>query len=207
MQCIGIKSDVFRPAAINAPGNLIGTPEVPFEHQLTTACDQNGVHVGSARESLGHSAQRVAVDELIIIDGGDGPAVVSRDRETAAVGRIRVHRQRRERRQRSSPEKLNKLAPSHAILSRSHVLRAPNVSDDLANGIADAETSLTKVNNGSDEPSASASRKARGDELGSGLGLGRAKIHTPKVKKGQPVAGVKRPSGKKVPGADSVAGP
>src|SRR6267143_346198 len=84
MQCIGIKGDVSHPAAIN----LVGTPEVPLEHQLATACDQNGVDVSSARsrEPISHPAQRTAVDELILIDGGDGPAVVSRDRNTAAVG-------------------------------------------------------------------------------------------------------------------------
>ena len=107
MQRIGIKGDVFHPAAVDAAGNLVGTPEVPLEHQLATACDQHGVHVGSARsrEPISHPAQRSAVDELILIDGGDGPAVVSRDRNTAAVGRVRVHRQRGERCQRSSTEK------------------------------------------------------------------------------------------------------
>src|SRR5713226_3178177 len=95
MQCISIKGDVFHPTAVNAAGNLVGTPEVPLEDQLTTAYDQNGMYIGIARggEPISHPAQRAAVDELILIDGGDGPAVVSRDRNTAAVGRVRVHRQ------------------------------------------------------------------------------------------------------------------
>ena len=46
-----------------------------------------------------------------------GNLIGTSDRKTAAVGRARVHRQRCEWRQRSSPEKRNKLAPSHAILS------------------------------------------------------------------------------------------
>src|SRR6266404_1936619 len=96
MQCIGIKGDVFHPSAVNAAGNLVGTPEVPLEHQLATTGDQRGMYIGIARggEPISHPAQRTAVDELILIDGGDGPAVVSRDRNTAAVGRVRVHRQR-----------------------------------------------------------------------------------------------------------------
>jgi hypothetical protein len=36
---------------------------------------------------------------------GEGPAVVSRDRNTRAVGQVRVNRQRGERYQRSSAEK------------------------------------------------------------------------------------------------------
>src|SRR6266852_1353381 len=107
MQCISIKGDVSHPAAVKAAGNLVGTPEVPLEHQLATACDPHGMYIGIARggEPISHPAQRSAVDELILIDGGDGPAVVSRDRNTTAVGRVRVHRQRGERCQRSSTEK------------------------------------------------------------------------------------------------------
>ena len=107
MQCIGIKGDVFHPAAVNAAGYLVGTPEVPLEHQLAVTADQHGMYVGIARgrEPINHPAQRRAVDKLIRVDGGDGPAVVSRDRDTAAISRVRVHRQRGERCQRSSPEK------------------------------------------------------------------------------------------------------
>src|SRR4029077_9810021 len=117
MQCIGIKGDVFHPTAVNAAGNLVGTPEVPLEHQLATTSDQHGMYVGIARggEPISHPAQRSAIDELIL--RGDEPAVVSRDRNTAAVGRVRVYRQRGERCQRSSAEKRNKPAPSHSILS------------------------------------------------------------------------------------------
>ena len=106
MHRIGIKGEVFHPAAVDAAGNLVGTPEVPLEHQLAAACDQNGMHVGSpCHEPISHPAQRSAVDELVLIDGGDGPAVVSCDRNTATVGRVRVYRQRGERCQRSSTEK------------------------------------------------------------------------------------------------------
>src|SRR5712691_5392590 len=103
MQCISIKGDVFHPTAVHAAGKLVGTPEVPLEDQLTTAYDQNGMYIGIARggEPISHPAQRAAVDELILINGGDGPAVVSRDRNTAAVERVR---QRGERCQRSSTE-------------------------------------------------------------------------------------------------------
>lgn len=102
MQRIGIKGDVSHPTGVN----LIGPIEVPLERQLATACDENGVHVSSARsEPISHPAQRTAVDELILIDGGDGPAVISRNRNTAAVGRLRVRTQPSERCQRSSTEK------------------------------------------------------------------------------------------------------
>jgi hypothetical protein len=102
MQCIGVKGDAFHPTAID----LVGTLEVPLEHQLATACDQNGVHIGArSHKPIGHPTQRIAIDELVVIDGGDGPAVVSRDRNTAVAGRVRVYRQRRERCQRSSTEK------------------------------------------------------------------------------------------------------
>src|SRR5262245_8724073 len=167
MRCIGIKGDVFHSAAVNAAGNLIETPEVPFKHQLTTACDQNGVHVSSAREPISHPAQCVAIDELIIVEGGDGPAVVSRSRKTAAVGRLRVHRQRRAWRQRSSPDQRNKLAPSHAILFGSHVLRAPNVSD--------APTSLSKARG----PNSTAHRTVAYVSLGSPMRCSGTQRHTP----------------------------
>src|SRR6266481_133738 len=96
MQCISIKGDVFHPTAVNAAGNLVGTPEVPLEDQLTTAYDQNGMYIGIARggEPISHPAQRAAVDELVLIDGGDGPAVVSRDRNTASVERVLLLRHR-----------------------------------------------------------------------------------------------------------------
>src|SRR3982074_1631291 len=102
MQRISIKGDVSYPTAVN----LIGTPEVPLEHQLATTGDQYGMYIGIARggEPISHPAQRTAVDELILIDGGDGPAIVSRDPNTTAVGQVRVHRQRGERCQRSSTE-------------------------------------------------------------------------------------------------------
>jgi hypothetical protein len=87
--------------------DLVGTPEVPLERQLAAACDQHGMDIGIARgsEPIRDPAQRATVDEFILIDGGDGPAVVSRERNTAAVGRVRVHGQRGERCQRSSTEK------------------------------------------------------------------------------------------------------
>jgi hypothetical protein len=61
--------------------------------------DQHGMYIGITRirEPISHPAQRTAVDELILIEGSDGPAVVSRDRNTAAIGQIRMHRQRRVR--------------------------------------------------------------------------------------------------------------
>jgi hypothetical protein len=117
VQRIGDEGDIDNPAAVDAAGNLVGTPEVPLEHQLAAARDQNRVHVSGAREPISHPAQRVAIDELIVIDGGERPAVVSRDRNTAALRRIRVHRQGCEWCQRSSPEKRNKPAPSHAVLA------------------------------------------------------------------------------------------
>jgi hypothetical protein len=64
------------------------------------------MHVGArSREAIGHPAQRIAVDELVLVAGDDGPAVVSRDRNSAAVGQVRVHRKRGEWCQPSSPEK------------------------------------------------------------------------------------------------------
>src|SRR5215469_5533618 len=119
MQRVGIERDVFHSAAVDAARNLVGTREIPFEQQLAAACDQNRVHVGSAREPISHPTHCVAVDEVTVVDGADGPAVVSRDRKTAAV---RLHGQSSERRQRSSAEKRNKLAPSHSILYRLRLL-------------------------------------------------------------------------------------
>ena len=90
----------------NSPAvNLVGTAEVPLEHQLAYACDQDGMHVARSRELIGHPARPTAIGELVFIDGGHGPAVVTRDRNTTAAGRVRVHRQRGERCQRRSPEK------------------------------------------------------------------------------------------------------
>jgi hypothetical protein len=62
-------------------------------------------HATGSREPISHPAQRIAVDELVLIDGGDGPAVVSRDRNTAAIGLVPVHTRRGEWRQRGAPEK------------------------------------------------------------------------------------------------------
>src|SRR5215469_233096 len=101
MRRIGIESDVSDRTAVN----LIGTFEVLLEHQLATACHQNGVHVSSAREPIGHPAQCITIDELIFTDGGYGPSVVSRHRNAAAVGWVCVHAQSGERCQRSSTEK------------------------------------------------------------------------------------------------------
>src|SRR6476659_10185960 len=145
MRRIGIKDEVIHAPprnSENAAGNLIGAPEVPFEHKLATACDQNRVHVSSVREPISHPAQRVAVDELIVIDGSDGPTVVSRDRKTAAVGRVRVNRQRCEWRQRSSPDKRNKLAPPHAILSSTPSRGAQKYLIILSGAIAKAQTRI-----------------------------------------------------------------
>src|SRR5262245_4021472 len=57
MQCIGIKGDVFHPAAANAPGKLIGTPEVPFEppRATRTACT---LAVLESRSAIWHNASR-----------------------------------------------------------------------------------------------------------------------------------------------------
>src|SRR5262245_52316500 len=133
MQRIGIKGDVFHPPAENAAGNLVGTPEVPFEHQLATACDQNRVHVGSAREPISHPAQRVAVDEFVVIDGGDGPAVVSRDRRPQPPGGSAYTGNAVSGASAAPPKSAmnwRRLMRSY----RSHVLRAPNISDDPSNG-------------------------------------------------------------------------
>jgi hypothetical protein len=41
VQCTGVEGDAFHPATVD----LVGTLEVPFEHQLAAAGNQNGVHV------------------------------------------------------------------------------------------------------------------------------------------------------------------
>ena len=73
---------------------------------LDLTVDQNLLY-HSALHGLSHrdAAQRIAVDELVLIDGGDGPTVVSGDRNAAAVGLVPINTRRGERRQRSSPEK------------------------------------------------------------------------------------------------------
>jgi hypothetical protein len=46
------------------------------------------VYIGARRhEPVGHPAQRFAIDELVVIDRGDGPAASSRDRNTAVAER------------------------------------------------------------------------------------------------------------------------
>jgi hypothetical protein len=71
----------------------------------------------AGREPIGHPAQRSAVGELVLIERDDGPAVVSHRRNAAAVERLRVRQRPGERRQCSSPEERNKLAPFHSILA------------------------------------------------------------------------------------------
>src|SRR6478735_4379670 len=95
MQRIGIEADVFHPAAVKAAWNLVGSLEISLEHQPATASDQHGVYLGVARggEPVSHPAQCSAVDQLVLTSGGDAPAVVPRDRNSAAVGRVRIHRQ------------------------------------------------------------------------------------------------------------------
>jgi len=87
--------------------DFVGACEVALEHQLATVRNQHGMNIGIARgrESISHPAQRSAFDAPVLIDGGDGPAVVSHNRSAAAVGRVREHRQRGERCQGSSTEK------------------------------------------------------------------------------------------------------
>jgi hypothetical protein len=63
------------------------------------------IGIARIREPVSHPAQRTTVDEPILIEGSDGPAVVSRDRNITTVRQVRVHRQPGERRQRSSTEK------------------------------------------------------------------------------------------------------
>lgn len=116
MQCIGIEADVFYPAAVNAAGNLVVTPEVALEHQPAAAHDQNGMHIGRAREAISHPAQRIAVDQPVLVGGGDGPTVVARDRDTAAAGQVGAHRRPGERRQRGATEKGQERASFHAVL-------------------------------------------------------------------------------------------
>src|SRR6185437_13105142 len=106
MQRIGIEGDVLHATAVDAAGYLVGTPEVPLEHQPATAGDQHRMYIGSARgDPIGHPAQRIAVDELVLVDGGDGPAVISCGWNTAAAGRVRVYPQCGEWCQRSPAEK------------------------------------------------------------------------------------------------------
>src|SRR6185369_4334628 len=77
------------------------------------------MYIGFARgsEPVSHPAQRRAVDESIVPGGGDGPAVVPREGNTAAVRRLRARRRRGKRRQRRATEQRNELAPFHSILS------------------------------------------------------------------------------------------
>jgi hypothetical protein len=83
-----------------------------------------------SHEPISHPAQRGTAEELVLLAGGYWPAIVSRYRNAAAVGRVRARLQRRERRQRGSPEKRNKLAPFHSSLSFTTFARS-NISDDL----------------------------------------------------------------------------
>jgi len=102
---IGIKSNVFQPVAEKAAGDLVVAPEVALEHQLAAPCEQDGVHVGAAREPIGHPAQSVAVDELVLVHRSGEPAVISRVWDTAAAKFGPEHTRGGEWRQHSSSEK------------------------------------------------------------------------------------------------------
>ena len=85
VQRVGVEGDVFHPLPVEDVGDLVGTLEVALEHQLAAACDQHGMDVGLARggQPIAHLAQRSTVDELVVVDGGDAPAVVSQRRNGA----------------------------------------------------------------------------------------------------------------------------
>jgi len=101
MQSVGVEADGPDRAALD----LVGAREIPLEHQPAAACDQHRVHVGARRrEPIRHPAQRSAVDALVVVAGDDRPAVVARDRNAAAGGRVRGRRQRGEGCQRSATE-------------------------------------------------------------------------------------------------------
>jgi hypothetical protein len=104
MSCSGSASKVTfstrRPEISSEPLKCHSNTSLPLR-ATSTPCILASLEAARRSAIL---AQRTAVDELILIDGGDGPAV-SRDRNTAAVGRVREHRQRGERCQRSSAEK------------------------------------------------------------------------------------------------------
>src|SRR5215475_1421739 len=117
MRRIGVKGEVMHAPPgnpDNAAGNLIGACEIFLERQLAVTRDENGVHIGSIGKAISHPAQCFAVDELIVTCGGDGPAVVSRDRLTTGVRRASACRQGRKWCQRSSAEKSKQLTPSHS---------------------------------------------------------------------------------------------
>ena len=106
MQCTGVEGDVFHAAAVDVAWDFVGALEITLECQLASAGDQNGMNIGIAgREAIGHPAQRFAIDELVVIGGGDRPAIVACDGIAATAGLVRGHRQRAKRCQRSSSEK------------------------------------------------------------------------------------------------------
>ena len=84
--------------------DLVETLEVPLEHQLPHRSGTERRSLAPGHKPISHSAQRIVIDELIVIDGNDGPAVASRVTGTPQPSGASAHPQRGERRQRSSSE-------------------------------------------------------------------------------------------------------
>src|SRR5215467_90518 len=92
MQRVDIKGDVRHAAPVNVARDLIKTLEVPLKHQLPAAGDQYSMNIGPrSHEPVSHPAQRGSVNELVVIDGDDRPAIVSPAWNAAALGWVRVH--------------------------------------------------------------------------------------------------------------------
>ncbi|MEQ6413273.1 hypothetical protein ODX41_20410, partial [Salmonella enterica subsp. enterica serovar Enteritidis] len=77
------------------------------KHQIASADDEHGMYIGVAEggEPLRYPAQRGVVYEFVLANESDGPAVLPRKRDAAAIGWVREHWHCVERRQRGSAQK------------------------------------------------------------------------------------------------------
>ena len=106
MQRVGVERDVRHSAPENIVRDLVETLEVPLEHQLPATGDQYGMNIGTqCNEPVSCLAQRRSVNELVVINGDNRPAIFPHTWNTAALGRLRVRWHAGEGRKRSATKK------------------------------------------------------------------------------------------------------
>lgn len=86
VQRVGTEGDRFHLGTENRVRDLVDSLEVALEQQIAAASDNDSMNLGVAQgcEPIGQPAQGTAVDERVVIERDNGPAVVSRDRNTSA---------------------------------------------------------------------------------------------------------------------------
>src|SRR5689334_12739833 len=89
MARVGVEDDILHAAAEKTGRHLIATLEVALENELAAMHDKDGVDVRArSRKPIGHLAERGRVNELVVVAGGDGPAIGSRGCRGEAFDRM-----------------------------------------------------------------------------------------------------------------------